>query len=89
MAGIRRNGAPVLHGDCFKHAKYAKCKVCKPDGSCFELQQGALRWIAVDRHHMACSVQQQVQGVAAAAGQRQHLIPPVDLQHLCTSPQQH
>ena len=31
---------------------------------------------------MAGSMQQQIEGVAAAAGQRQDLIPFVDLQHL-------
>ena len=31
---------------------------------------------------MPCSMQQQVQGVAPAAGQRQHRIPLADLEHL-------
>jgi hypothetical protein len=52
------------------------------DGCCLELQQAALCWVAVHTHDVACPVEQQVEGIAATRGQRQHCVVAVDVHHL-------
>ena len=47
-----------------------------------ELKQGGLGRVAVHADHVTSAMQEQVEAVAAAAGQRQDSVVLVDLEHL-------